>query len=210
MPQLNFPIAEPLLTAGAAGQEALRTEKDLAWLLYNHGPKVKGALLLRFRNALTADDADELLSQALAKAWEHRENFDPAKGSLRAWFFCIAQRAALDRLKRNWNKARSQEISWEALGAEPRAPEIEPEPEDEASAPQEALRERLREAMASLPPTQQRILWADALGAAASGITSEELGRELGLPAGTVRVYRKRAMTTLRRLLGAADPSIPA
>ena len=58
----------------------------------------------------------------------------------------------------------------------------------------------LREIVATLPEAQRRIVWADALnphGPVDGGVLAEELG----IPPGTVRVYRKRGLDRIRKEL---------
>ncbi len=194
----------------------LDTEEDLRQLLQYEGGRVRAALLFRFRPALKAEDIEEILSLALQKAWQSRTQHDPAKGTLRAWFYCIAQRTAIDRLKSAATQRRLREVEWDAA-ADAFSAADSPEAavgtlptEDESTDPgadtaKSALKAALLNAMASLPEMQRRILWADALGSGGGQPpTSEELGAELGLPAATVRVYRKRGMEKLRSLMQAA------
>ena len=41
-------------------------------------------------------DAEELVSETLVRAWRHYDQFDPERGSERAWIFGIARNAAID------------------------------------------------------------------------------------------------------------------
>jgi RNA polymerase sigma factor (sigma-70 family) len=194
-PTLYVPTPSPLhFTRQASALQGVATEQDL----------VRAALLLRYRQSLAEEDADEILSMALQKVWQSRQSFDPAKASLRTWFYCIAQRVALDRFKHGWHQSRQREVPWQSLAEIPALGHEENEAVEtapEAAVSPSELQTALAAAVASLPKAQQHIVWADALGAGQSGITSEQLGEELGIPAGTVRVYRKRALEKLRQLL---------
>ena len=63
-------------------------------LLVDHGGRVRGALQRAFADALDASSIDEALSQASQRAWRAGARFDPARGSLRAWFYVIALNCA--------------------------------------------------------------------------------------------------------------------
>ncbi len=135
--------------------------------------------------------------------WQHRARFDPKLASLRVWFFRIAENLARDVLKHGWHKARQLEMS-----TEPRllAEVIDRRPNgdsDHAAVDGElpALRvppELLRELLALLPENQRRIVLADA-DSRDGLVASHDLASELGIPASTVRVYRRRALERLRR-----------
>ena len=58
----------------------------------------------------------------------------------------------------------------------------------------------VRELIQQLPEKQRKIIWADALSRSGN-IPADDLARELDIPPGTVRVYRKRALDKLRALL---------
>ena len=58
----------------------------------------------------------------------------------------------------------------------------------------------LREIVNDFFAKQRQIVWADALHSNGP-VSSETLADELGIPAGTVRVYRKRALDRIRKEL---------
>jgi RNA polymerase sigma-70 factor (ECF subfamily) len=72
------------------------TEPDLATALTEHGPA-----MFRFAVTLSSrDDADDLVQDALARAWKKRGQFDPARGSLRSWLLAIVADQARSRWRR--------------------------------------------------------------------------------------------------------------
>ncbi len=177
----------------------LKTEADLTALLRTHGPSIRGLLVKRFLGLLRDADLEDVLVIALHSVWRHREKFDPARGSLRAWFYRVADYAAQDLLKHGWQKSRQLEVVpdenfWRQTQSQPpvRTPAVHP-----------ATRELVHDVMNELPEVQRRILWADALCPDGGPANSEWLAAELGIPAGTVRVYRKRGLEKLRALFSA-------
>lgn len=46
-------------------------------------------------------DRKEIIAQAVAKAWMHRDSFDPAKASFQTWVGRIARNCLLDFFRRN-------------------------------------------------------------------------------------------------------------
>ncbi len=176
-----------------AGDELVLTD-----ILRTHGPPVRAVLKRRFGSTLDDSDWEDVLAVALFRVWQARDRFDPLKASLRVWFFRIAENAARDVLKVGWQKARLLEV-----GVEPIAlAEVAAFRHLDLPLPTETLisSESLQAALALLPEAQRQIVMADAQSR--DGIVpSEQLGAELGLPPGTVRVYRKRALDRLRREL---------
>ena len=101
-----------------------------------------------------------------------------------------------------WQKARALEVNSDdaLLGCCERVVSSQHEADGEmnsVSAPS-AVHHDLKEILSEIPDVQRAILLADA--AARDGVAcSQRLGDELGLPAATVRVYRKRALERVRR-----------
>lgn len=60
-------------------------------------------------------ESEELLQDAVAAAWKHRQRFDPARGTARAWLLAIV--ADHDRRRR-----RRRALPTSSLKAEPAAP----------------------------------------------------------------------------------------
>lgn len=177
--------------------DALHTEAHLEALLRESGPAVRGLLIKRFHGLLRDTDADDVLVVALQRVWQHRARFDSARGSLRAWFFRIADHTARDWLKRGWQKARLLETTpeddfWERIECPGgrAVPTVHP-----------STRDMVRGLIDALPEVQRRIVWADALCPDGGPASSDWLAEELGIPAGTVRVYRKRGLERLRSLM---------
>ena len=176
---------------------ALHSEDDLAALLREAGSAVKALLVKRFHGLLREADAEDVMVGALQSVWQHRARFDAARGSLRAWFFRIADHTAKDWLKRGWQKARMLEVVpedyfWEQV--ESRAPKQTPTVHP-------STRDMVRGLIDALPEVQRRILWADALCSDGGPASSDWLAAELGIPTGTVRVYRKRGLERLRAIM---------
>lgn len=191
-----MPLPQLLDDPPPAG-DALHTEAQLEALLRESGPAVKTLLLRRFHGLLRDADAEDVLVVALQRVWQHRGRFDAARGSLRAWLYRIAEHTARDWLKRGWQKARlletvPDEPFWEHVEA--RAPQ-------QAPTVHPATRDLVRGLIDALPEVQRRIVWADALCSDGGPASSEWLAAELGIPTGTVRVYRKRGLDRLRALM---------
>ncbi len=181
-------------------------EDVLADILHAHGPPITALLKVRLSWQLTTVDLEDVLATALFRLWQHRERFDASKASLRVWFFRIAENIARDVFKHGWHKARQLEriVEPDTLAdiVDSRPPVVASEPEPVLSLPIQ----QLRELIALLPDAQRQIVLADA--ASRDGVVpSQQLSQELGIPASTVRVYRRRALERLRKALVAGSAS---
>lgn len=175
-------------------------EDVLEAILCAHGPPIAALLKLRLSWQFSATDLEDVLAMALFRLWQHRERFDPSKASLRVWFFRIAENIARDVFKHGWHKARQLERIYEleALADVP-DPRSDHDPIDVEPVLTLPI-QQLREVIALLPEAQRLIVLADA--ASREGIVpSQDLSKELGIPASTVRVYRRRALERLRKEL---------
>ena len=185
-------------------------EQTLAEILRLYGPFVIAILRSRFQGVLSPSDVDDVVSIALFRLWQARENYDGMKSSLRVWFLRIAENAARDVLKFGWHKARRKEVSTEP----PRLAEYaDPRKNGHAEASEIGLLERpeqsdLREILADLPEAQRRIILADALSRDRVA-SSEYLAAELEIPVASVPVYRKRAIDKIRKELRRRGYDVP-
>jgi RNA polymerase sigma-70 factor (ECF subfamily) len=137
-----------------------------------------GAELYRFARRVLGDSglAEEAVQETFLKAWRRAQRFDPARASLRTWLFAILRNTTVDLAR-----ARSTRP---ALSAESN--------EDDAADPIDAIEGRMRswqveEALRQLSDDHRTAVVEVHLRAR----SYEEVGQDLGIPAGTVksRVY---------------------
>ncbi len=179
---------------------------DDAWvrlILTDHAPSV-GAWLRSRYSILTAEDVEDIVIIAMIRLWKGRARFDATRASLRTYFARIADNVARCLISSGWAKTRQLEVP---LDVQECAATSNEDCRDET--PQDAsLIQRLGQALDQLPEAYRTILLADAC-APGRVASAEFLSQELQIPAGTVRVYRHRAVTTIRRLLTEAGSRIP-
>ena len=175
---------------------------SLEEILRAFGAGVLALLRRRFREVLREEDLEDVLSMGLFRLWNSRHRYDPARASLRVWWFRICENSARDVLRMGWQKARTRETgpdaalfgSVESSIGNARNEAVNPANDASPS----AKHQDLKEVLSALPDVQRCILLADA--AARNAVAcSQRLGDELGIPAATVRVYRKRAMDRVKR-----------
>jgi len=128
-----------------------------------------------------ASEAEDVAQAAFARALERRGRFDG--GDARAWFYTIGLRLAFNELRRRRPTTAAapnaaDEPTW-AMASEP----------------------DLWLALGQLEPPHRAALLLSTL----DGYTHEEVGRMLGVPAGTVSSWLSRTKERLRALLGDTD-----
>jgi RNA polymerase sigma-70 factor (ECF subfamily) len=137
-----------------------------------------GAELYRFARRVLGDNglAEEAVQETFLKAWRRANRFDPSRASLRTWLFAILRNTTVDMAR-----ARSTRPSVAVEGSE-----------DDSADPVDAIEGRMRswqveEALRQLSDDHRVAVVEVHLRAR----SYEEVGHELGIPAGTVksRVY---------------------
>ena len=136
--------------------------------------------LWRFAVSLSSlDDADDIVQDALTRAWTKRDSFDPSRGSPRSWLLAIVA----DRARRRWIRR-----------PRPVLPDPEPDPVDTEPA---ARRVDLRRAIAALPERQRTTVFLHYY----LDLPVAEVADVLGCAAGTVKSNLSDARRALARRL---------
>ena len=138
------------------------------------------------------EDAEDLTQDTLARAWRHRQAFQPGT-NLRAWLFTIARNAFLSKHRRAWREGPLEEATLDSLttnGA------------DQVWSTE--LTDTLR-AMRSLPDVLREAL----VLVGARGYSYEEVAVLCDCPIGTIKSRVSRARSTLAALLE-QTPGAPA
>ena len=138
-------------------------------------------------------EVEEAVQEALLTIHRLRHTYDPAR-PLQPWLATIADRRAVDLLRRHGRRAR-RETSLEPLGET-----LAMQPAngwDNAGEGHIAAKE-VREAVAGLPDSQRRALTLTKL----QGLSLTEASALSGLSVGALKVATHRALRTLRARLG--------
>ena len=156
-----------------------------------------GGLMLALARRIMGDarESEDLVHDVFLEAWRQAADFDPARGSVRAWLVLRLRSRALDRRK----SAGFARV--DSLDADPGFQMRADEPEDPALSPD---REAIRRAITALPLEQRQVLMLGYF----EGLSSSEIAERLGTPIGTVKSRVAAAMTRLRSALrvGALKP----
>lgn len=132
--------------------------------------------------ARNSSDAEDLVHDALVKAYERRSTFRSG-GNLRNWLLSIVHNTHVDRLRSTLASRRRQDAA--ALEAEPTYPATQ----------EHAVRLRqVREAFLELPEEQREALHLVAV----EDLSYQEAAEVLGVPVGTLMSRVSRARARLR------------
>ncbi len=155
--------------------------------LYDRYAGMLFAMLVRILKDTSA--AEEVLQDLFLQLWRGASRFDAGRGSLPAWLLVIGRNRALSRLRRPERREILEDPEEFSLESVPSAGDLE----DDAARTQ--LMQRLRGAMATLPPEQKEALEL----AYFEGMTQTEIAARTGSPLGTVKSRVRAAMQSLKR-----------
>lgn len=79
-------------------------------VLRRHLEPVREVLDGKYRTTVQHADLDEAVNRAIYTMWNKAGEYDSSKGTLRAWFFAIAQRAVLDIYRRERRHRRKHPL----------------------------------------------------------------------------------------------------
>ncbi len=177
--------------AAKAAQRAPRDPRAIE-LLYDQYGGV--AFALAYRILGEHGFAEDVVQEAFLNIWRQDAMFDAERGSARTWVLTIVHHRAIDQL-------RSMRIR---TGADTEIKDAVPLVSREdtwASVVQGLERDRVRRAMAALPPEQAEVVDLVYYG----GFTHQQISERIGIPLGTVKGRLRLAMEKLRELLRAPD-----
>jgi RNA polymerase sigma-70 factor, ECF subfamily len=156
--------------------------------LYDRYAGMLFAMLVRILKDTSA--AEEVLQDLFLQLWRGASRFDASRGSLPAWLLVIGRNRALSRLRRRDRREVLEDPEEFSLDSVPSAGDLE----DEAWRRQ--LMERLKGALATLPPEQKEALEL----AYFEGMTQTEIAARTGSPLGTVKSRVRAAMQSLKQI----------
>lgn len=157
------------------------TDPVIQELSRQHGPA-----LLAWARGRFADprDAEEVVADTLLRAWRAIDQWDPARGSERAWLFGIARNAAVDHHRRHRRHLR----------AVPVEEMHDPDPREDAAIERLVEASQVRDALDALSEAHRRTVVA----AYYRGRSTAEIAAEQDVPPGTVKSRLYYALRALR------------
>ena len=194
---------EPTAEAAAAAERAhfdaellrrmSRDDREAFAQLYDRFSRPLFATALRILG--NSAEAEDIVQDVFLALWEKAADFDASRGSAFAWAVTLTRNRSIDRVRA---RKRRQEIlttaTEEEAGTQPAG--AGPDSADKLVAKEQAG--AIRNAVASLPPEQQRAVEL----AFFSGLTQQEIAEQLREPLGTVKARIRRGLLRLRDILG--------
>jgi RNA polymerase sigma-70 factor (ECF subfamily) len=144
------------------------------------------------RSGTTEARAEELAQETMLTVWRKAALFDPASAGASTWIFTIARNLRIDAFRRD---RRGGAIEVSDVEAEF---QIDESPPADASVAAAQSEQRVRAALAELPPDQMRVIELSFF----DEMAHSEIARMLGVPLGTVKSRLRLAMNRLRNRLG--------
>jgi RNA polymerase sigma-70 factor (ECF subfamily) len=173
--------------AGVAERLAAGDLEALAEIYARYGDLAFSVALSVVGDAARAED---VVQESFLKLWRNAGRFDPERGSVRAWLTTIARRQALETHRgRAGHERRELDLDEAAALAGAR------DPWGEVSV--SLARTAVREALASLPPEQRRVIELAYFG----GLTCREIAEVTHVPLGTVKGRMRLGMEKLHACL---------
>ncbi|WP_425488004.1 sigma-70 family RNA polymerase sigma factor [Marilutibacter penaei] len=165
-------------------------DTDAFMQIHDHfAPRLKRYLL---GLGVSAVEADDLVQEAMLRAWRRAGTFDPARASVTTWLFRITRNLYIDGRRRggHWTAVDDGD-DWMALHAE-----------DEGAVSPDAFTDHvgLDRAIGALPGVQARLIRMSYLEAK----SHSEIAAELDMPLGSVKSTLRRAFMKLKASLGEA------
>ena len=138
-------------------------------------------------------ESEEVTQEVLLQVWQSASQFDPARGSARAWVLTLAHRRAVDRV-------RSSEAVRRRDGREALLTRTSPRDETAEAAHRSLEADRVRALLATLPRVQRDVIELAYLG----GHTHTEVSRLMQIPLGTAKSRIRDGLIRLRDGLAVA------
>lgn len=182
-------------------KQIAETSAEALGLLYDRYGRLVYGLALHMLSDPAA--AEEVTQDVFVQVWHKAATYRPEQGKVITWLASVARNRAIDTLRRQGARPEGhrQELEEEAFfELQDNSPAVEP------SIELRQQRERVRHALAALPPEQREPL----LLAYFEGQTQEQIATRLGQPLGTVKTRMRSGLHHLRALLDEPPGARPA
>jgi RNA polymerase sigma-70 factor (ECF subfamily) len=139
------------------------------------------------------ETAEEIVQDVFTRVWEKGQTYDAGQAKVSTWLVTITRNRSIDELRKI--KIRPEQNSIDLSDALNLTDHHNPNPEAEVEAHWQ--QRSVREAIATLPVDQQRVL----VLAYYKGLSHSEIAEALSEPVGTVKTRLRVAMQKLRQAL---------
>ena len=168
--------------------EAIAKERDraaFAKLFRYYAPRLKAFAM---KGGLSAEEAEEIMQEALVTLWRKADRFDRTKAAASTWIFTIVRNKRIDYLRREKRPDLKAEDFLHMETEEPAA---------DISFADRQQANTIRDRMTSLPADQLVVIRK----AFFENKSHSEVASELGLPLGTVKSRIRLALARMRGMM---------
>lgn len=166
-----------------------------AALYDRHG---RAAYSLSYRMMGEKQASEDLLQEAFLKVWRSARSYRAERGSVRTWILSIVHHRGIDQIRASASRQRTRD-RFEA-SAEKSQPS-----EAFAETWRNSRRDHVREALATLPREQLKIMEL----AYFSGYTHVEISELLDIPLGTVKGRMRLGLKKMKAYFDSRDLAVP-
>lgn len=181
------------LTDEDAIRAIARGDEHALAVLYDRYSRPCHAFALRMLGSET--DAEEITQETFLRAWRNAATYDPDRAGILSWLLAITRNLCIDQLRR-----RRRHLTAVTLDD---APALPADDQTDTAAERAIDAERVRAALASLPGDQRSAIELVYY----HGLTSNEVGRLLGVPPPTVRSRLRLGLLKLAGILAPGGTS---
>lgn len=143
--------------------------------------------------------AAEITLDVFVRVWQRADTYRPEQARVSTWLIAITRHHAIDVLRRQKSRPETNTVNWNGLLTH----NLSGTHDLEEDVTLTLQRQRVRTAVAQLPPEQQQVLWL----AYFQGYSHQQIADELKQPLGTVKTRIRLGMQKLRQLLVEEQPS---
>ncbi len=171
----------------------VRADPDALNALYDRYHRLVFSLALQV--VFDRVTAEEVTLDVFMRLWQRAETYRPDQGRVSTWLSRITRNRSIDLLRQRQTRPEHESLCWAEHSPSGEGPEETFE--------QRMRQDRVRMAVAQLPPEQQQVL---AL-AFFRGYTHRQIAELLNQPLGTVKTRLRLAMQKLRQVLAEEIPA---
>ena len=147
----------------------------------------RAAFSLAYRVMGERQAAEDLVQDAFLKLWRSATSYRPERSSVRTWLLSIVRNRGIDQLRAHASRRRTQDR------IEAFVPRSQPS-EAFAETWRNSQRDRVRDALNTLPPEQLKVLELAYL----SGYTHVQVSELLDVPLGTIKGRMRLGLKKMR------------
>jgi RNA polymerase sigma-70 factor (ECF subfamily) len=168
-----------------------RDRQAFARLFVHFGPRIKTYMM---QLGTPYSRAEDLAQETMIMVWRKAALFDPSKAGAATWIFTVARNLRIDQARRERHPEVSDDVLLEMPDERPLA---------DSAVARAAEDERIRIAMAALPPDQAEVIRLSFF----ADLAHSAIAQRLNLPLGTVKSRLRLAMLKIRNELKDEDRS---